>query len=426
MKQTQWQVALMDIIMSLSKVADMISPVLAEHQKRVAYIGVSLAQQMGLSRQQQANVLAAGALHDIGGLSLTERLAALEFEKEHLNLHARIGAALLQSFQPLSDLAPIILHHHTYWNSPAAAAAPIEAQIVHLADRVDVLIDYRADACVLVQVDKVCRQVQAEKGRMFNPLLVEALLELAPKEAFWLDLTNPMLDQALAAKKLSTITLDSETLLELAHLVGYIVDYRSRFTATHSAGVAASAATLGHLAGMSEEKCNWLRSAGYLHDLGKLAIPAEILEKPGPLTAAERARMRSHAYHTYHSIAELPGLETLAGWAGYHHERLDGSGYPFHLSASQLSYEARIMAVADVHSALREDRPYRSGLSRAAAEKLLLEMAKTQALDGDVVQCLLQNFAVVETARRAAQDKAWQHYEAFGNQSRLILILAPG
>jgi HD-GYP domain-containing protein (c-di-GMP phosphodiesterase class II) len=150
-----------------------------------------------------------------------------------------------------------------------------------------------------------------------------------------------------------------------------------------------------------------------LHDLGKLAIPTSVLEKPGALTPAEYALIRGHTYHTYRSLEAVRGLEEMAAWAAFHHERLDGTGYPFRLQAEDLCTEARLMAVADVYTAISEDRPYRKGMQRPAAGQLLRKMVTNGALDGSIVDCLCDNIAAVEEARIEAQTTAVARYEAF-------------
>jgi HD-GYP domain-containing protein (c-di-GMP phosphodiesterase class II) len=106
-----------------------------------------------------------------------------------------------------------------------------------------------------------------------------------------------------------------------------------------------------------------LRRAALLHDVGKLAVSNQILDKPGRLTKAEVALVREHPVVTERILARVPGCEHLAPMAGAHHERLDGGGYPRGLAAPQLTMPMRLLAVADVYEALTSDRPYRPALS---------------------------------------------------------------
>lgn len=413
MTKAELNVSLLDMVMCVSRTADLVSPVLADHQRRVAYLAVRLAAAVGLSKQEQAKVFAAGALHDIGALSLSDRLSALDFEIKHTALHAQVGATLLRGYPLLADLADLVLHHHTYWDDKSTEA-PLGAQLVHLADRIDVLMRHGHDSCLLTQVEGVCRRIQAVAGRMFNPDLVAVFLDLAKQESLWLDLLPDMINLVLARQAGDdNVTLDMDSLLGFAQLISHLIDFRSRFTATHSEGVAATAKAIGKALGYAPAHCRKLRVAGYLHDLGKLAIPSNLLEKPGALTPAEFSTIRSHTYFTYRSLEAVRGLEKIAAWAAYHHERLDGKGYPFRLPGEALCPEARLMAVADVYTAISEDRPYRQGMQRADAQQLLQKMVNSGALDAGIVDCLCDNIDLVEMARAKAQAEAVERYEAF-------------
>ena len=122
-----------------------------------------------------------------------------------------------------------------------------------------------------------------------------------------------------------------------------------------------------------------------LHDLGKLNTPDQILEKPGPLNEIERSIMNQHSYETYEILRHIDGLGEVARWAAYHHEGINGAGYPFHPSERNLSVEARIIAVADVFQALVQDRPYRKGMSLEQVLGILDDMTARGKTDAAIV-----------------------------------------
>jgi len=151
--------------------------------------------------------------------------------------------------------------------------------------------------------------------------------------------------------------------------------------------------------------------AGNLHDIGKLAIPNSILDKPGKLTKKEMAVMKSHTYYTYFVINTIGGLQQIAEWAAYHHERLDGSGYLFHCMAGELSTGARILMVADIFTALTEDRPYRKGMSKEGIVQILRELSDGCFLDTRIVNLLLENFDEISSYVTEKQAAAREFYE---------------
>ena len=153
--------------------------------------------------------------------------------------------------------------------------------------------------------------------------------------------------------------------------------------------------------------------AAYLHDLGKLAIPREILEKPGKLTDEEWDVMRAHVYYTHQVLCPVDALGTITSWGALHQERLDGSGYPFRYGEGDLPLGARIMAVADIFTGITEDRPYRKGMSREEAIGVLRGMAARGEIDGRIAELAVARYDDLDRARRRAQATALMRYEAF-------------
>jgi HD-GYP domain-containing protein (c-di-GMP phosphodiesterase class II) len=143
--------------------------------------------------------------------------------------------------------------------------------------------------------------------------------------------------------------------------------------------------------GLPMRTCEMLELAGLLHDLGKLRVPDELLEKNGKLTANEYADVKRHSFDTYSILKNIHGLEEVALWAGQHHERVDGSGYPYHRRQDQISLESRIVAVADVFQALAQTRPYRGPLEPPAIMAILQDEARKGRLDLNVVQVIEAN-----------------------------------
>lgn len=414
------KVPLTKVVLPLSTAVDLVSPVVFDHHVKVAYIAYKISEQMGLPPAKREEVFIAGALHDIGALSLQERLDALNFDVFYdaaIHRHAEIGYRLLKLFEPFSNVARIVRFHHYAWDygrgrSVNGEEVPLESHLIHLSDRISVLVHSEED--VLTQAERIRKKIRELSGEVFNPEIVEAFMELSFKEYFWFDLTSNILRNSLYDLiGLSVVFLDREKLEELARLFSHVIDFRSRFTATHSFGVAATAEKIAEFYKFSEMERHIIRIAGYFHDLGKLAVPTYILEKPGRLTSSEYNVMKSHAFYSYRILETIDGFDIINAWGALHHERLDGSGYPFHLTMESIPLGARIMAVADVFTALTEDRPYRKGMKLKEALKIIKNMVSEGKLCGDTVYLLEKNIDEIDFCRSVSQKEASKVYERF-------------
>jgi HD-GYP domain-containing protein (c-di-GMP phosphodiesterase class II) len=190
-----------------------------------------------------------------------------------------------------------------------------------------------------------------------------------------------------------------------------VIDLRSRFTSTHSTGVAATAVMLSQRLFLAEEDTAMMEIAGNLHDIGKLSVPLSILDKPGRLTGDEFEVVKKHPYHAYNILNSIEGIQPIVHWVAYHHERLDGSGYPFHLNGENLSPEARVMAISDIFTALSEERPYRHAMNKTEVVGVLTDMAKKNWLDMGFVSVLLDNYYDLEENMKSSQRKIRTFYE---------------
>lgn len=212
---------------------------------------------------------------------------------------------------------------------------------------------------------------------------------------------------------METIDTDVREFRGFSRLVCRIIDFKSEFTATHSSGVAAVGRSLASLVGFSRQECMMFEIAAYFHDLGKLAIPSEILEKRDRLTPTEWGVMRTHAYYTYQILNPIEVLNLAASRGSLHQERLDGSGYPFHIGEDDLPLGARIMAVADVFTGITENRPYRKGMTREEALGVLHGMEAKGEIDARLVSLLDTHYDAIRLALMEAQTQSVREYETF-------------
>lgn len=193
--------------------------------------------------------------------------------------------------------------------------------------------------------------------------------------------------------------LDDLNVGTLRALAGAI-DAKSRWTAGHSNRVTRVGVEIGRELGLGPKEMEILERGSILHDVGKIAIPARILDKEGHLTADEWDIMRSHPWHGVRIVAPIGQYERMLPIIAQHHERWDGSGYPQGIVGEEIDPLARIAAVADVFDALTSDRPYRKGLDAAEVVDMIVASRGT-----DFEPRVVDAFLRTGTARRAESSR---------------------
>ena len=176
------------------------------------------------------------------------------------------------------------------------------------------------------------------------------------------------------------------------------VDARDVYTGSHSQRVADLAARTARRLGLPDEEVELTRLAASLHDLGKLAIPEEILRKPGPLTGPERMVLERHPQIGFRMLESL-GVDPVAAWVLHHHERWDGSGYPDGLPGESIPLGARIIFVADAYDAMTSERVYRRRVTPNEAIAELQRCAGSQ-FDPEIVDAFADELALADAAPR--------------------------
>ena len=394
------------VIYALSDALDLVGVDDVAHGKRVGIMAAECGKVLGLPQAEIDFLFELGMLHDIGVSSTqTHQHLVSEFDWVGSQHHTIVGHDLLKGFAPLASMALPIRYHHTKWDEllkkelePAVAR---QANLIYLVDRVDTLaVANYSDNTLLMHVTDIRAEIQRRSGSNFSPELVDAFLIASRTEAFWL-LLEPRSIQNYLQEKLTHTTrmLAGAELKQVAQLFARIVDAKSPYTAQHSQGVANLARLLAEKLGVNPVNCDKIEIAGLLHDLGKLRVPDEILDKPSQLDEHERNIINAHSFETFQILRGIKGFEEIAVWAGYHHEQPGGGGYPFHVQGDILPLEARILRVADIFQAMAQNRPYRAGLSKEQVLDFMRDLVAQGRVEPEI-------FAVLEACADAAMDAA--------------------
>jgi HD-GYP domain-containing protein (c-di-GMP phosphodiesterase class II) len=381
-----FNINLHEAIFALSNALDLVGVMQIHHGKRVAFMAAECGKMLGIPENQLDNLFQAAILHDCGVSKTAVHAQLVEFAWENAKDHCVIGAELLKRTPLLAHLSDCILYHHTHWSDlesmDLADDVKTIASCIYMVDRVDVLAlgFLKTEPNILVNSNTIRNKIAQKRGSWFNPQWVDVFLDISCSQAFWLSLERDHVSGYVSSwiSHDSTKEIDFHNLKALAQVFSHIVDAKSTFTKEHSDGVANLARYLGELFELSEHTCDILEIAGLLHDLGKLRVPDELLEKSGKLTDEEFLTIQRHSFDTYDVIKSIKGFEEISEWAAQHHERVDGTGYPYRNSSKTLSLEARIVAVADVFQALAQNRPYRGAL----IPEEILAILQTDVING--------------------------------------------
>jgi diguanylate cyclase (GGDEF)-like protein/putative nucleotidyltransferase with HDIG domain len=280
-------------------------------------------------------------------------------------------------------------------------------------DEFALLLPGYGESAALTAGSSVVERISALDLEQVGPVTVSAGVAISPQHAAERDELIRLADSALYWAKeygKNRVRAYRPDVIELAELkrlasgpdraarfraaasLARAVDARDVYTGSHSQRVAELAARTARRLGLPDEEVELTRLAGSLHDLGKLAIPEEILRKPGPLTEPERIVLERHPQIGFRMLESL-GVDPVADWVLHHHERWDGSGYPDGLSGEQIPLGARIIFVADAYDAMISERVYRRRVSPEEAIAELGRCAGTQ-FDPDVVAALAEELAL--------------------------------
>jgi len=250
---------------------------------------------------------------------------------------------------------------------------------------------------------EVCRRLkQGEETRLIPIVLVTALDDIDSKikgiEAGADDfISKPpnKVELLTRVKTLLNVKMLNNNLTSIENVLfslANVVEAKDSYTQGHIERVASLARALGKRMGLSKKEIHALRLGGILHDIGKLAVPESILNKPGPLDPEEWEIMKEHSNVGYNiSLPLKKNLGRALDIIKNHHEKLDGSGYPDGLKGDELSMSSRIMAVVDIYDALITNRPYRKGMRKEKAFEILTNEAEEGKLDKKVVEALIKS-----------------------------------
>jgi HD-GYP domain-containing protein (c-di-GMP phosphodiesterase class II) len=279
--------------------------------------------------------------------------------------HCEVATRLASRFGLDREVSAALYQITERWDGKGAPRK-LRGDTIALPARYAVLAHIAADAASHESGGDPAAVVRRLGGTWLDPSLAAAFVTRA--DGLLEEIGQPdAWEQALAAEPAPFVTVSPQRIEDVAAGFADAVDLKSPYLQGHSTAVARLADVAAGVLGRSEEERRRVRCAGLLHDVGRVAVPTGVWEKPGPLSVAERDQVQAHTYLTERILTRSPALAPLASLAASHHERLDGSGYHRGMPAAMLDPLARVLAAADVYRALVEDRPYRPAFAGTEA-----------------------------------------------------------
>ena len=319
------------------------------------------------------------------GLPRRARLLAEALgDSRSLVSHCEVGARLATRLGLGDGVVDALAHAYERWDGRglpdglAGEAIPAAVRVVVVA-RDAVLWQRLAGAGAALEV------LARRRGRAYDPAVVDAMRTIGMPDAADLSVWADVLAAEPApVRRVGAVALDRALVA-----VGDFADLRSTWTRGRSIRVAETARAAGRASGLPASAVTVLGRAALVADLGAVGVPTGVWEYPGPLGVESSERVRLHPYLSERVLGRCAGLQPLAALAGAHHERLDGSGYHRGSTAAQLPSPARLLAAADVWTALAEDRPHRPAHARGPARDVLWAEVAAGRLDGAAVEAVL-------------------------------------
>lgn len=355
-----------------------------------------------------------GWLHDLGLFREGKNIDMDKYEYESPWAHSIYGFLFLKYLSPLGNKADIVLYHHLNYNRYQR----IESENIHIIECLavaDKMANFMQGGIDVMGADYFARNrditFSGKAFRLFRhaeqAYSIRAKLASGDyQEEFY---------QAL--NKISYNEVQKKGFLEM---IAYIIDFRSEHTVVHTMSTVNFAVQLGNLLHLSAAEVNALYYGALLHDIGKIAIPLNILESTGRLSDEEMRVMKAHVRIT-EMILEGCIDEEIERIAARHHEKLDGSGYHKGLKEADLTFPQQIVAVADILSALYGKRSYKESFDSNLIKKIINEDADNHKISKKAVDCLMENYDDVIANYEKEKDQTIGLYLKIKEQFGVIM-----
>eukprot|EP01037_Dinobryon_pediforme_P002436 gene2436-2474_t len=430
-----------ELISALSYALDLTEGQALGHSVRCCWIGMNIGQFIGLDAQTLDDLYYTLLLKDVGCSSNAARICNLyatddilfkrgiksvndslpqvvRFVLEHTGLKANLserfrlllntmahgkettrelfqtrcqrGAEIARQLKFSEAVAQGILDLDEHWNGKGQPTS-IEGETISLFARIALIAQVTDVFHTSAGPQSAIEEVTRRAGSWFDPALTQAFCAVAEQPDFWTTLAAADLNEKIIAMapQCDGHGVGDDYLDDVAAAFAQVVDSKSPFTSGHSDRVALYTDMIALEMGLGAEHRRFLKRAALLHDIGKLGVSNQILDKASKLDEDEWVLMRRHSLNSEIILSRINAFKNLSIIAGAHHERLDGKGYPYGLKDAQINLETRIITTADIFDALTANRPYRKAMTTNTALEIMAKDIST-AIDPECFAALVR------------------------------------
>ncbi|MEZ7891804.1 MAG: HD domain-containing protein [Candidatus Wallbacteria bacterium] len=390
-----------ECFMQLAKVLDLDENRDDYHSWRVAVVAYMMVKK--LNSPDSLKIFWTGLLHDIGAygfndfmISTSDSLSVLE--KAKIKHHTIRSYDIIKNELPgeVHDIADFAKHHHEKYDGTgfpdglSGNEIPLCSQIIKIADDFDKALRAIPRLPKATIYNLIRQNINTEYSRE----MVELFLETMENDDFFnkieLEAQIPQItNQILSEMPNYKMYLENDLLEKITEMFALIIDAKHEETLGHSGRVAFYCTRIAEYLNLHPKDKLKVKMAGFMHDIGKAAIPRTILNKSSNLTTFEMHMVKGHPVLTMEILKNMKAFRDIVEIAGYHHERLNGSGYPYGLPAEDIPFLARIVMVADVYDAMTSGRRYQAFISKQQALDYL-NVQKKILFDADTVNALTE------------------------------------
>jgi putative nucleotidyltransferase with HDIG domain len=387
---------------------------LIDHGKRVAYLVYKILKQQNIFTDKQLrDICILAMLHDVGAYKTEEIDKMVIFETRDVWEHSIYGYLFLKYFSPLKELSPAILFHHADCNELMNLDDPacrMLAQLISLCDRADIfalnnVIGADSDAGFRDYINKY-------RGIKYRDDIADMFLSSGVN-------VNVIFNEIDSDGDFNRIfyetPLSREEVTGYINMIIYSIDFRSSQTVFHTVATAYIAAILADLMNVDKDEIMKIKTGAMLHDIGKNGIPIHILESTEKLNDTDMAIMRGHVEIT-EKILDGNVDDEIKNIAVKHHEKLNGSGYPKKLNSDEIAFFDRIVAIADIFSALCGARSYKNAFSKDRIVGILSDMSGQNLIDSNITSIAINHFEEIKEGIERESLPVIQSYNAMNEE----------